>query len=76
MSFDLIDRKFGAKPKPAESDFRCHVCGVETPVALDYPRKTVCPEHCEDHDYRFDDTVGFVCCMWCCQEAPVDWSSR
>lgn len=73
MSFDLIDRKFG-QPRPSVGhDFHCHVCGVETDFATDPPGKTTCPTHCPDHDFRFDDTVGFVCCIHCLGQAPFDW---
>jgi hypothetical protein len=46
-------------------DFRCHVCGVECPVAPDPPDKAVCEECCEDHDYHYERCERAKVCIHC-----------
>lgn len=54
-------------------DFSCRVCGIQCDIAPDPPDRAVCPEHCEDHDYRYnrDDRGHF--CIHCGQPAPPDY---
>lgn len=61
--------------------FTCRVCGCETdthPVEENAIGELVgvqgiCPEHCEDHDYEYDDLARGHYCQHCNQEAPYDW---
>lgn len=81
MKFDsLQDHEFRRDEWDAQErerepviDFTCHVCGVVCDTAPDPPLRAVCPEHCEDHDYRYnrDDRGHF--CIHCYQQAPDDW---
>lgn len=54
-------------------DFSCRVCGVKCDSAPDPPARAVCPEHCEDHDYRHDRSRAGSFCIHCDQQAPEDW---
>lgn len=54
-------------------DFSCRVCGVQCDGAPDPPARAVCPECCEDHDYRYERDLRGRYCHHCGQEAPQDW---
>ena len=51
--------------------FKCHVCGVECPIAPQLPAKPVCAEHCEDHQYEYVRGEGHRC-VSCFAEPPAD----
>lgn len=53
-------------------DFTCRVCGKQCDCAPDPPDRAVCPEHCEDHDYRYDPMRRGKFCLHCDQEQPYD----
>jgi hypothetical protein len=51
--------------------FRCSVCSVLCDSApAEGP--TVCPEHCPDHDYRYERGEGKRC-ITCGAAPPPDW---
>lgn len=55
-----------------EPDFKCHKCGKDTLVApVDGP--AVCPECCEDHDYKYERGERGHFCIHCFAKAPDDW---
>jgi hypothetical protein len=54
-------------------DFSCRVCGVECDGAPDPPARAVCPNCCEDHDYRYERELRGHYCIHCGQEAPDDY---
>lgn len=53
--------------------FACRVCGKECDVAPDPPDRAVCPEHCEDHEYRYEKGERRDSCTHCGQDRPEDW---
>jgi hypothetical protein len=53
-------------------DFTCRVCGLTCDIAPDPPERAVCPEHCEDHDYRYERELRGHYCFHCGEEAPPD----
>lgn len=61
--------------------FTCRVCGTETDthptveneIGEQIGVQGVCPEHCEDHDYQYDDMAGDHFCIHCNARAPYDW---
>lgn len=56
-----------------EPNFRCIVCGAETAFGPSRVEDgSVCPAHCEDHEYERADRGGHAC-MHCDQDAPDDW---
>lgn len=61
------------KPCPAPFSFFCCVCGIPTDTAPRPPDKTVCPDHCEDHEYKYVREERRHECKYCGQEAPPDW---
>lgn len=69
----MNDNQPGA-PERVLIDFSCCVCGVECDGAPDPPARAVCPEHCEDHDYRYERELRGHFCSHCGQEAPDDWN--
>jgi prolyl-tRNA editing enzyme YbaK/EbsC (Cys-tRNA(Pro) deacylase) len=56
----------------ADPDFACHVCGAQCAIAPEPPAKTVCQEHCEDHEYVYIASEGKRC-IHCHAEPPDDW---
>ena len=61
-------------------DFSCRFCGAECDCAPDPPARAICSKCCEDedaggegHDYEYTPNVGRKTCVYCCQEAPLDW---
>lgn len=54
------------------SEFACKVCGVECSVAPADGSGAVCPEHCPDHDYVYEPSMGKRC-RHCDAEPPTDW---
>lgn len=58
---------------PELIDFSCRVCGVRCDSAPDPPARAVCPEHCEDHDYRYERELSGTYCLHCGQQAPEDY---
>lgn len=54
-------------------DFRCGACGVDVDVAPRWPRLAVCYDHCPDHRYEYDSSVGYRRCSTCSKPAPYDW---
>lgn len=54
------------------SVFECRVCGAQCAIAPQLPERPVCPEHCEDHDYRYERGEGHRC-IHCFAEPPRDW---
>lgn len=59
-----------------ECDFHCNVCGEATLIAPKWPARGVCPGHCEDHDYEYDQGERRHSCKYCGQEPPMDWYSE
>jgi hypothetical protein len=60
-------------PAPSRPvDFLCKVCGVECSVAPADGSGSICPDHCEDHDYVYDRYEGHRC-RHCDAEPPDDW---
>jgi hypothetical protein len=55
-------------------DFSCRICGVQCAVAPEPPARAVCPEHCEDHDYKYERDVQEHRCIHCDAPRPEDWS--
>jgi hypothetical protein len=57
----------------SDIDFSCRVCGKPCDIAPDPPERAVCPECCEDHEYRYvrEDRGHF--CKHCGQGRPHDW---
>ncbi len=53
--------------------FACRVCGKECDVAPDPPGRALCPEHCEDHEYRYEKGEQRHSCTHCGQDRPGDW---
>lgn len=51
--------------------FKCAVCGVLCDCA---PAEgaAVCPDHCPDHDYRYEHGAGKRC-VTCGAAPPDDW---
>ena len=52
--------------------FSCKVCGAEA-LCSPSPGQAVCPDHCEDHDYKFDSGAGWPLCLHCSGSAPPDY---
>jgi hypothetical protein len=57
---------------PASDLFKCRVCGTECAIAPQLPERAVCPEHCEDHQYKYERGDGHRC-IHCFAEPPSDW---
>ena len=57
----------------ADLDFHCRVCGKETDIAPDPPERAVCAEHCEDHEYQYDQVDRGWFCIHCNHRRPDDW---
>jgi hypothetical protein len=55
-------------------DFTCSVCGAICNIAPDPPGRAVCQDHCEDHEYEYDRSVGWHVCKHCDKAAPYDWN--
>ncbi len=53
--------------------FTCHVCGKQCDTASPPPGKTVCPEHCEDHQYYYENGERLHLCTHCGQDRTEDW---
>ncbi len=59
---------------------RCRVCTSSKDVMVFDPRgiwafpfrTTVCPGHCEDHDYEYEPGIG-KCCIHCGEVPPHDY---
>lgn len=58
---------------PERIDFSCCVCSVQCDSAPDPPARAVCPNCCEDHDYRYERELRGTYCFHCGQQAPEDW---
>lgn len=58
--------------------FRCRVCGIQCdtcPNDSGFWRTTaVCPEHCPDHDYQYERSMGGKFCIHC--NDPLPWDLR
>lgn len=54
-------------------DFTCRVCGVECSTAPDPPERAVCEEHCEDHDYEYDEWRRDRFCKHCDKQISEDY---
>ena len=63
----------GEQQAPERIDFSCRVCGVQCDSAPDPPARAVCPDCCEDHDYRYERELRGHYCLSCGQEAPRDY---
>ena len=59
------------KPWGSQSPSACKVCGVICDAWRDGVQP-VCPEHCDDHDYAYDEYERAHCCVNCFQHAPHD----
>jgi hypothetical protein len=79
---NCLDHALRTAPPKAEAqpqgevekiDFSCRVCGVECDSAPDPPARAVCPNCCEDHDYRYERELRGHYCIHCGQEAPHDY---
>lgn len=53
--------------------FACKICGAETPLRQLCDVRSVCPEHCDDHDYEYDRFDRRHYCAHCGAEPPDDW---
>lgn len=53
-------------------DFSCRVCGKQCDVAPDPPKRAVCEEHCEDHNYQYDKWDRTHYCVNCGKQRPYD----
>jgi hypothetical protein len=49
----------------------CHVCGGEVYV-YDTPETAVCPDHCRDHDFKYDPDFRERRCTRCDGSASPD----
>lgn len=58
---------------PVTFDFSCHVCGKECNSAPPPPERTVCEEHCEDHEYERCLDRGWHHCIHCDKPVDPDW---
>lgn len=60
---------------------RCRACGSSKGVLVFDPRglwayfwrNTYCPEHCPDHDFKYDRGMRRWCCEHCSEDAPHDF---
>lgn len=59
--------------KESAIDFSCRVCGIQCDSAPDPPARAVCPNCCEDHDYRYERELRGHYCFHCGAQAPEDW---
>lgn len=72
----MSDKEVSTTTKEAlepQVDFSCRVCGAQCDIAPDPPARAVCPNCCEDHDYRYERELRGHYCFHCGQEAPEDW---
>jgi len=55
---------------PIPETFKCYVCGADSPAGHDLRagNPSVCPDHCEDHEYE----PGEIECTKCGAERPFD----
>lgn len=64
-------------PEPVEPavDFKCQICGVDCAIAPPLPERPYCPDHCPDHDYKYDPWRRTKVCTICDVEAPDDYDA-
>ena len=53
-------------------DFKCRVCGASCDTAPNWPFRAVCQEHCLDHNYEYDRSMGGRFCTHCGDPMPYD----
>jgi len=59
------------KPWGSKDPSACRVCGIICDGWRD-GIQPVCPAHCDDHDYDYDEYERAHCCVNCFQHAPHD----
>lgn len=54
--------------------FKCGTCGADTDLAHPTdPKKTICHDCCEDHEYEYNSCAEWPQCIECGDDAPDDY---
>lgn len=52
-------------------DFTCQKCGKDALIAPDPPARAICPDCCEDHEFRYDPWLRGNFCVYCDKEQEL-----